>query len=466
MDAELSPRTRKRKVWVRIALVAQAVVVGLLLTEGAARVRARVADKPYSASQTSSEWRETVASVTATLQEQALGAQELGAQAHAAATAGSRRDENVVLNPYVGYDWTHLPAQVHDELEHFQSPKGVNGFDVIIVGGSVAAGFGNRVGRSFGRMLSQDARLGGRQVHVFSHGRAGYKQPQQVLWITYLLSLGYEPDLVINLDGFNELALAAENVLRGGNPVHPSIGHWANLVNGSATDRDTLDVALRVRVAQNRAQELLDRAMAWNLHLSAVSGPLVSSRLKRAQADFLRAQDDYTALLTKKATDGFAATVLGPQFEGDVMATSVRTWSESSRSLAAICAARSIRYMHVLQPTLHDTGSKTPTETEIAKGRLRNEWIKAVQVGYPKLREVGAQLAEAGIFFFDASKVFESATQTLYEDGCHFSVEGNEILARAMADAFLASLDQPLVSPAGEGRPPRARGKKNQAEQR
>ncbi len=460
MDTSLSPRTRKRRVWVRIALVAQALLAGLLLTEGAARVRARVADKPYSASRTSGEWRDTLASVTATLQQQALGAHAL-----AEAVAGVRRDENVVLNPYVGYDWTHLPSKIHDELEHFQSPKGVNGFDVIIVGGSVAGEFGNLVGRSFGRMLRQDARLGGRQVHVHSHGRAGYKQPQQVLWITYLLSLGYEPDLVIDLDGFNELALSAENVLRRGNPVHPSIGHWANLVNGGATDRDTLDVALRVREAQNQAQALFDGAIAWKLHYSAVAGPLVSSRLKRAQAEFTRAQDDYTTLLTNKATDGFAATVLGPPFDGDVMATSVRNWSESSRSLAAICAARSIRYMHVLQPTLHDKGSKTLTEAESAKSQLRAEWIEAVQVGYPKLRQAGAELAEDGVFFFDASRVFESATQTLYRDGCHFSVEGNEILARAIADAFLASIDQPLADPA-VGRPTRGMGRKNQAERR
>lgn len=440
-------------------MVTQALLVGLLLVEVAARVRARADGAPYSAWKTSEEWRDTVASVTATLQQQEIGDPALTVK-------GARRDDNVVLNPYVGYDWKHMTAQVCAELEHFQSPQSQDGFEVLIVGGSVATGFGNHVGRELGEMLSNDARLGHRTAYVFPHGRAGYKQPQQVLWITYLLSLGYQPDLVINLDGFNELALGAENVMRGAHPIHPAIGHWANLVKGGAIDRETLDIALRGRNAQHEAQALHDRAAAWKLHYSAVAGPLVSSRLKRAHAEYSRAQDDYTALLTKKAAEGFAATMLGPPFEGDSVAASVRSWTESSRSLAAICAARSIRYMHVLQPTLHDTGSKPLTETEIAGGELRDHWIEAIRLGYPELREAGEQLGAAGIFFFDGSKAFENSTQTLYTDGCHFTVEGNQILARAIAEAFLATLEDPQIDPAAAQNPRRAKNGKTRGERR
>jgi hypothetical protein len=59
----------------------------------------------------------------------------------------------------------------------------------------------------------------------------GWKQPQQPLALSYFLSLGAKYDVVMNLDGFNELALPFLNNLRAG--VYPFFPRLWNLSGSS-----------------------------------------------------------------------------------------------------------------------------------------------------------------------------------------------------------------------------------------
>jgi hypothetical protein len=229
-------------------------------------------------------------------------------------------------------------------------------------------------------------------------------------------------------------------------------------VQDGPTDRASLDIALEVRVSQHRAQELFDRATAWKLQYSAIVGPLITARLREERVRFVDAQKRYAKLVTTRSSENRGAWVLGPPSEEDPLDVCVRTWSEASRSLAAMCSGRSIRFVHVLQPTLHDTGSKPLTEDELKSSMLSQEWMDAVKAGYPRLREVGAELARSGIAFHDESMLFEHVEQSLYYDGIHFAVAGHQMFARAIADAILEQLEREPVAPQ-EPRP-RARGKK------
>jgi hypothetical protein len=71
----------------------------------------------------------------------------------------------------------------------------------------------------------------GREVSLVSFAWGGYKQPQQLQGLTYLLSMGAEFDVIINLDGFNELALSiSENLKQGVFPNYPR--SWNLMVGG------------------------------------------------------------------------------------------------------------------------------------------------------------------------------------------------------------------------------------------
>lgn len=117
-------------------------------------------------------------------------------------------------------------------------------------------------------------------------------------------------------------------------------------------------------------------------------------------------------------------------------------WFESSLSLHAVCTARGIAYLHVLQPTLHDEGSKPLTPEEVQHGGALESWIKAVRTCYPLLRERGRTLSERGVAFADLSGLFHDYADTVYFDLCHMRGAGAELFARRSAQELLARLPE------------------------
>ena len=107
-----------------------------------------------------------------------------------------------------------------------------------------------------------------REIVPLCFAHEGYKQPQQALVLAYFLSIGQAYDLVVNIDGFNDVALAALNNEQGLDISMPSVQHLdplIALVNQSALtpekleslaaifrDRQTL-MDLAGRIAANRS---------------------------------------------------------------------------------------------------------------------------------------------------------------------------------------------------------------------
>ena len=54
--------------------------------------------------------------------------------------------------------------------------------------------------------LAKDSRFAGKELVFVNLALGGYKQPQQLMTLAYLLSLGAEFDVILNIDGFNEVA--------------------------------------------------------------------------------------------------------------------------------------------------------------------------------------------------------------------------------------------------------------------
>jgi hypothetical protein len=129
-----------------------------------------------------------------------------------------------VVHPYVGYvfnsrgDRTHAAetfGYVHNShpLPLAGSAEQVN---ILVTGGSVAAGLagGGFLERAYYRRFPEAAAR--RKPVIFSAAIPGYKQPQQALALAFVLSVGAKFDVVINMDGYNEVALPyVENYLGG-----------------------------------------------------------------------------------------------------------------------------------------------------------------------------------------------------------------------------------------------------------
>jgi hypothetical protein len=170
-----------------------------------------------------------------------------------------------------------------------------------------------------------------------------------------------------------------------------------------------------------------------------VLGSLAWARLGALQERALAAYGEY---VDRAMEQGPGDEVFGPwPVEGvEPIDMAVRGWAEGSRLLQAICDARTIAYLHVLQPTLHDEGSKPVTTEEVDKGRISKTWLVGVREGYPRLRAAGEQLRASGVRFVDASRVFEDVEEPLYRDRCHLNLRGNVLLGAAIMPALLAEL--------------------------
>jgi len=430
MSAEAPQAPRPRR-WRRI-LLAQVVVAlsGLVALELLARGYLWLRHEPYRSGETLAEVR------------QLLDANRSFVPGPAGAEPPAKVQdlhEQVVLHPYLGFEMDNRGSFVEDEYQRLRSGESADEFQIFLVGGSVAALFGqHELGRNTLRdSLAADPRFAGRKLRVLNFGRGAFKEPQQINFVVYLLALGFKPGAVINIDGFNEVALGHNNISFGLHPAFPAAAQWANLSMGGTSSRAAIDILCEIRAAQVALEDWGERFESWHFEWSCLLGKTALQRMHRLRRSALERSAAYAQLLAAEERD---ARKRGPALSGGsaaAVSASVECWKESSRSLADICRARGIVYLQVLQPTQLDQGSKPQTATELKRSDCDPTWVTGVQLGYPLLRAAGEELRAAGVEFVDATRLFAEHSEDIYYDCCHFGHRGNDILARKIAEELL-----------------------------
>ncbi|MGQ0721724.1 MAG: hypothetical protein ACT4PE_09145 [Candidatus Eiseniibacteriota bacterium] len=124
----------------------------------------------------------------------------------------------------------------------------------------------------------------------------------------------------------------------------------------------------------------------------------------------------------------------------------VDLWVRGSLLIGAMCRGLGVVYVHILQPTPHDT-LPTPSKPLTVEERdlvrpADDPWAQSVRTLYPLMRARAAELERAGISFGDLSGILESERRTIYYDYCHLNQLGNEILAERIAAEYLAALSK------------------------
>ncbi|MCK6449156.1 MAG: hypothetical protein L6Q99_22395 [Planctomycetes bacterium] len=353
--------------------------------------------------------------------------------------AESERAERVA-HPYVGYEALGGLEVLEDQRADFRTTSTHREFRLAIFGGSVAEIFAQSGEATLRRVLGADPRFRGVDVRILGFGRGGYRQPQHQAFLAYLFALGLEPDAVLCLDGFNEVALGRQNARFGTHASFPSIPHWSQLVARGAEQPEAIAIAARIRGTQAELEEFTTWALDRELARSAWLGEWAVRRAAALRRETLEASDAYTQVL--RANESRLA-LGGPMIRGDLelpVQTSVAIWKEASRNMRAMCTARHVPYLHVLQPTLHDDGAKPIHPEEVEKGAIDTDWLEGVRTGYPLLRAAGAELEQEGERFVDASRIFANVAEPLYLDSCHFGQRGNELLAEEIAARLLEVL--------------------------
>lgn len=309
-------------------------------------------------------------------------------------------------------------------------------FLVGIFGGSVAQAFCDRGTRRLTAALQRDSDLANREIVPLCFSHEGYKQPQQLIVLAYFLSLGQQYDLVINIDGFNEVALGTRSHERGRDISMPSPIHVDPLLN--LIDQATLTPARVQALARiteykerlNRLAERLRRTRIATVHF-ALDRYYVFT-MNRYQAEVTA----YDALPSNPPAS--SVLVLTPPMKTRDTETVVYEdiaagWVSASLLMRDMLAARGVRYLHVMQPNQYFTRRVFSDEEARVALNDSQPFRQPVERGYSVLRRAAAAL-DGREEFLDGTTAFDSEKAAVYEDDCcHYTDRGYEILAELIA---------------------------------
>lgn len=345
----------------------------------------------------------------------------------------------IVIHPFLGYvldpsgkQGLPVSPEGFSRLRR-EPPPADQRFTVGLFGGSMAMLLCHEGWEVLARELGQLPQAQGKRLWLECYALGGYKQPQSLLALDYALARGERFDLVLTLDGFNEVALpTAENLKMGVNPFYPR--SWQILASPVLPPR-VLRVAGEITYLERRRASwagLCDGALSWSsvCHVVWQAG---DRRFSRRVGEL-----DQQILAKRPSRRSFA--VRGPRFPfrrrgpktyGELVAM----WSRSAELMAEICRARDIPYFHFLQPNQYLAGSKPMGEAERKVAFDPNHpYRPAVERGYPLLVAAGRRLAASGVRFHDLTWTFATIEEPLYFDGCcHVNAHGSQIMARDMA---------------------------------
>ncbi|HBL00093.1 MAG TPA: hypothetical protein DD001_23610, partial [Microcoleaceae bacterium UBA10368] len=183
---------------------------------------------------------------------------------------GIRLDESIVerLHPFFGYvlkqgAFTNEKLKLKVNKQGFFSlyeypfvKSNKNQFIVGVLGGSVANNFAvdEYVTRRFSNKLKTYPEFAKKEIIVLNLGNGGYKQPQQLLILNYFLALGQEFDLIVNIDGFNEVALSNLNNKAQVEVGMPSVQHLQPLTGLANNNLSPEVMSSIVKISENKKQ--------------------------------------------------------------------------------------------------------------------------------------------------------------------------------------------------------------------
>lgn len=296
-------------------------------------------------------------------------------------------------------------------------------------------------------------RFRGKQVVVVSLAAGSYKQPQQLLVLSYLLARGQSFDLVINVDGFNEAAFSYMNNEAGVETSMPSASLISPLID--LADKDLSPKRLTLTLAALQTKRDLRQALTrmdecrsatcytltwmWKGHLL---------RRYHRQVEELSHPDE-----SAQPADSlvFLHRSGRPLADGDAREEIARDWANCSLMMRDLLAAKGVPYFHFLQPNQYYVTHRTFGDAERRIAFDPQSTVRAgVELVYPSLRARVDGLRAAGVEAFDATSIFDDVAAPVYVDSCcHYNPLGTRVLADHLARTIVSSLGHAAPQPGG-----------------
>ena len=326
-------------------------------------------------------------------------------------------DENAAqyVHPFFGLANVRaikLESELSDEpmfsnVDHVGSNRGPK---ILILGGSVAANLSNNGSldpdQIFSKVLSKH--YPDEHFSIYNAAFGGGKQPQQYFKLLYLDLLGYSPDLVVNLDGFNEIALSnSENFENQIPAIFPR--SFNRSVSATAADRSCAKTS-NVFASHNTLTPLIE-LVSWYV-IRSCHVAITGSTVPPYWSETLVTED----VIAQRSED---------------------IWIQSSNKIHVFLSNTTTPYIHVLQPNQHLVGSK-----KLSKDDEREKFAyygNAIQAYYGNL-DISKIMNEN---FTDLRYLFETTEETLYRDSCcHLNNQGIKLVSNSMIEKNKALFDR------------------------
>jgi len=312
-------------------------------------------------------------------------------------------------------------------------------FVIGIFGGSVADLFANMASETMLGRLSKILAMPEDKILILNFAAGGYKQPQQINALTYATLLGIHFDVIINIDGFNEMALGGSDCQQGYHPIYPSRFHLASATALSSGRMTTSSMKLAIEIAGEKKKARRMFAMlnnsAW-LRESELVKVLIGAIIAKRSTRAAQLEHELQKQLASDTSESPIPALPDPGLsssEGCWKLVS-EIWAKGSVLMANMASRSGAKYIHILQPNQYIPESKPLSKAELDYAYSPDdEWSKNVVGAYPFLKAHSKNLRAQGIVFRDLTGIFKHHQETIYIDPCcHFNIRGNEILFNSL----------------------------------
>lgn len=343
--------------------------------------------------------------------------------------------------------WTSLATNNHGFYSDIDYPYVKESRQELVVGifgGSVAQWFALQGAEHLKKELQAHPFFKGRDIVVLNYAQGGFKQPQQVQALGYFLTLGQKFDIVVNIDGFNEIALSHINHARkvdtsmpGAQQLLPLLG----LMSQSGTNVEMINKLLDLRQSELNMM----RMERWKSSTNSAGMHLVLSLLHARARNQYPSEQQAIASLDEplKRTGLVHLSELPNDFSLAESTTEAMTfWLGAAVTMQGICNAMGIPYLEVIQPNQYFSKKYFPAEEQEIAINNDSPYREPIESGYQDIPDMVSRMRENGVNVISAVDIFDNVREPVYSDSCcHYNQTGNEMLAEVVAESLAALVD-------------------------
>ncbi len=302
--------------------------------------------------------------------------------------------------------YPYASEQIHINSIGFRGPEFVKHkpqgtYRIIILGGSTAFGFNatsddTTIGAYLERILQ--SRMPEKSFQVYSMAIPGYISSQELITLEFY-GVDYAPDMVIDINGFNDLCDAMDS---------------PDATPDYAAHSDALINAYKIFWESSFLKFSAASIMRWSAFVSHTN-EVIRARIPRPVFH------DPAAVKKIKDRDGRVAFYVKNMY-----------------SMGALAERYHFQLVSVLQPTLLFKQHLSDKEKKLLKSyqtaiNEKQFYPEAILTYYPRMRAQVSEAMEAtGQSFIDLSTVFENTTEDIFTDMVHLVDKGNELFAEAL----------------------------------